>query len=110
MPSEAGAEKNPATGVEPAPIPASPWRIRAVGVLPDYRLAVTFNDGRSGIIDCASVLDSRNPGIYAPLADAAYFAQVRIELGVLMWPDGADLDPSWLYDQLADRHSWSVPI
>jgi len=93
-----------------APAPAAPWRIRAFDVLPDYRFMVTFKDGRSGIIDCASVLSSPNPGIYAPLANETYFAQVRIELGVLTWPDGADLDPAWLYDQLADRKSWSVPF
>jgi hypothetical protein len=110
MPSEAVTEKNSATGVVPAPAPASPWRIRAVGVLPDFRLSVTFNDGRSGIVDCSSVRSSPNPGIYAPLADAAYFAQVRIELGVLTWPNGADLDSSWVYDQLADQKSWAVPF
>jgi hypothetical protein len=110
MPSEAVAEKNPAAGVVPAPAPASPWCIRAVGMLPDFRLTGTFNDGRSGIVDCALVLSSPNSRIYAPLANAAYFAQVRVELGALTWPDGADLDPSWLYDQLADRKSWSVPF
>ena len=40
-------EADKATGV----IPAAPWRIKALSVLPDYRLAVTFMDGINGIAD-----------------------------------------------------------
>ena len=40
-------ETDQATGV----IPAAPWRIKALSVLPDYRLAVTFTDGADGIVD-----------------------------------------------------------
>jgi hypothetical protein len=68
-------------------------------------------DGRSGIVDCSSVTSSKNPGVYAPLANPEFFAQVRIELGALTWPNGADLDPAWLYDSItADGKSWSVPF
>jgi hypothetical protein len=53
---------------------------------------------------------SSNPGIYAPLANPEFFSQVKIELGALSWPNGADLDPAWLYDNMADEKSWSVPF
>jgi hypothetical protein len=38
-------------------------------------------------------------GIFAPLQDAAYFAQVQThpELGTIVWQNGADLDPDVLY-------------
>jgi hypothetical protein len=81
-----------------------------VSVLPPYRLAVTFMDGRSGIVDCATIQTASNPGIYAPLSDPAYFSQIRLDLGVPTWPNGADLDPAWLYDSLADGKTWSVPF
>lgn len=71
-------------------------------MLAGFRLAVIFMDGRSGIADCSSVTSSNNPGIYAPLADPGFFGQVKIELGALTWPNGADLDPAWLYDQISD--------
>ena len=103
MPSQTTTLENSATGGTPS----APWRIRAVSVLPDYRLAVTFCDGRNGIIDCASILTSTNPGIYAPLAAPEFFAQVKPELGALTWPNGADLDPGWLHAELADRKLWS---
>jgi hypothetical protein len=110
MPSQAVAEKDTAAGIAPAPVAAAPWRVKAVTVLSGYRLAVTFMDGRSGIVDCASILVASNPGIYAPLAAPDYFAQARIELGAITWPNGADLDPGWMYEALAGEQSWPVPF
>jgi Protein of unknown function (DUF2442) len=106
MPSQKTTPENSAAGVTPT----APWRIRAVSVLPGYRLAVTFCDGRNGIIDCAAILTSTNPGIYAPLTTRDFFAQVKLELGALTWPNGADLDPGWLHAELAERKLWSVPF
>jgi hypothetical protein len=51
----------------------------------------------------------RERGIYSALRDAAYFAQARIELGVVTWPNGADLDPDWMHDELKKAETWSVP-
>jgi hypothetical protein len=106
MLSQTTAQEDPAAGV----ISAAPWRILAVTVLPDYRLAVSFRDGRNGIVDSSAIKVSSNPGIYALLRDPDFFAQVRVELGALTWPNGADLDPGWLHAELAERKSWSVPF
>ena len=106
MPSQTAAKENSAAGV----IPAAPWRIQAVTVLPEYKLAVIFRDGSDGIVDCSNILTSTNPGVFALLASPGFFAQVRLELGALTWPNGADLDPGWLHAELADKKTWSVPF
>lgn len=106
MPSQATAQENSAAGV----IPAAPWRIQAVSVLPGHCLVVTFRDGKSGIADCSGIKFASNPGIYQALTDESFFAQVSIELGVPVWPNGADLDPHWLYENLAAGKTWSVPF
>src|SRR3990172_12178438 len=90
MPSQTATQKNSAAGV----IPAAPWRVQALSVLPGHRLALTFRDGSTGIADFSGIGTTSNPGIYAPLANSDFFAQVQIELGVLTWPNGADLDPA----------------
>lgn len=110
MPGETVAQANPPAGVAPAPIPAAPWRVKAFTVLPGHRLALTFMDGTNGIADCAAILTSRDPGIYAPLREPEYFEQVKLELGAPAWPNGADLDPAWLYDNLSNGKTWSVPF
>ncbi|NTV88103.1 MAG: DUF2442 domain-containing protein [Burkholderiaceae bacterium] len=105
MPSQTTAQEDTAAGV----IPAAPWRILAVTVLSDYRVAVSFREGRKGTVDCSAIKAASNRGIYGPLRDPDFFAQVRVELGALTWPNGADLDPSWLHAEPAERKSWSVP-
>lgn len=106
MSVETVAEKNRAPGV----IPAAPWRVSAVNVLHSgYRLAVTFVDGTNGIADLSKLVNGPNPGIYAALADPAFFDQVKLELGVITWPNGADLDPSWLHDEISAHGEWVAP-
>ena len=108
MSVETTAQSNSAAGV----VPAAPWRVRALSVLPGYRLSVTFRDGTSGIVDLSAVRPEPSHGVFAALADPRFFAQARIELGVVTWPNGADLDPLWMYERIseAEDKSWAVPF
>ncbi len=67
-----------------------------VRYLEAYRLFLRFSDGRSGELDLQPLLDFT--GVFAPLREPAYFAQVRVEpdSGTIVWPNGADLDPDVL--------------
>ena len=91
-------------------IPAAPWRLKAVNVLPGYWLSVTCNDGTSGIVDMSRLVSSERAGIFLDLKDEQIFSQVRLDLGVLTWPNGADLDPEWVHDEVSENKTWSVPV
>jgi hypothetical protein len=106
MPSEASAETYQAAG----PIPRAPWRVKALSILPGYRLAVTFQDGTYGVADLSAITKTHECGIYEALKDPAFFEQARLDLGVVTWPNGADLDPSWMHEELSKSETWSVPI
>ena len=99
-------EADQAAGVTPA----APWRVKAMSILPDYRLAVTFQDGTNGIVDFSSVLTAQECGIFDALKDMACFDQARLELGVVTWPNGADMDPGWMHEQVGVNKLWSVPF
>jgi hypothetical protein len=74
--------------------------VTQVEPLPEYRLRLSFEDGATGEVD----LSSRNwRGVFAPLQDQAFFAQVELdeELGTIVWPNGADIAPETL-------HRWVV--
>jgi hypothetical protein len=73
-------------------------------------LAVTFRDGSSGIVDMSAVRPDASCGVFAALAAPEVFAQARIELGVVTWPNGADLDPKWMYERVTEEKTWSVPL
>ena len=63
----------------------------------DYVLDVRFDDGSERIIDFAPILIGP---LFGPLLDPTLFRQVRVDadLGTLVWPTGADVDPSVLYN------------
>lgn len=105
MPVEAVAEANRSPGVTPA----APWRVAAVSVEPGYRLAVRFVDGSQGVVDMSRLVNSANPGIYSDLKSVSLFSQARLELGVITWPNGADLDPDWMHEEIGTRGEWVVP-
>jgi hypothetical protein len=106
MPSQEVAEADSTVGVNAS----APWRLKALTVLPGYRLAVTFQDGTKGVADLSALAVDRDRGIYNALRDATYFAQARLELGVVTWPNGADLDPAWMCDEIRQAKTWPVPI
>jgi hypothetical protein len=90
---QAVAEADQAAGV----IPAAPWRVETLSTMPDYRLAVTFQDGTSGIADLTAPTTAANCGIYEALKDQTVFSQAHLELGVVTWPNGADNASVWMY-------------
>lgn len=65
--------------------------------LANYHLHLEFEDGVKGTVDIAGLVPFT--GVFAPLADEAYFFQVEAnpETGTVCWPNGADLDPDVLY-------------
>jgi hypothetical protein len=73
-------------------------RVQAVRALDGYRLSVRFDDGTEGEI---ALRDRLFGPVFEPLRDARVFAQVFVdEFGAIAWPNGADLAPDAIYDQL----------
>jgi hypothetical protein len=63
-----------------------------------YKVEVVFNDGRQGIADLAEAI--RGP-IFEKLKDKSEFSQFVVdkELATLVWRNGADLAPEYIYFQ-----------
>jgi hypothetical protein len=66
--------------------------------LEEYRVEVSFNDGKKGIVDLSQSLEGT---IFNPLKNRSLFSQLRVdkELDTIVWPNGADLAPEYLYFQ-----------
>ena len=64
-----------------------------------YRVWLRFDEGLSGEIDLEKELWGP---VFEPLKDVAEFAKVRFdpEADTIVWPNGADLAPEFLYDEL----------
>jgi hypothetical protein len=68
-----------------------------VGAVPGYRLALRFEDGTEGEVNVTDLVPFI--GVFAELKDPKRFSEARLdpELGTVVWPNGADLDPDVLY-------------
>ena len=68
--------------------------VRATG---ERRLYLRFEDGAAGEVDLDRLV--RWEGVFEPPRDPRRFAEVRVdpELGTIVWPNGADIDPDVLY-------------
>ena len=75
-------------------------RITSVRYLGEHRLYLEFNNGDAGEIDLSSELDGP---IFLPLQDPQVFALVRLEGGTIAWPNGADLAPEYLQNDLSNK-------
>ena len=72
----------------------------------NYRLFVRFFDGTEGTVDMSALVHSPNPGVFGALADPARFAEARVELGTVSWPEGLDLAPDAMYAALRAHGVW----
>ena len=65
--------------------------------LKHHEVQVRFDDQSEGIVDIARMVAWR--GVFAPLEDPQYFRQLRVDpdLGTIVWPNGADIDPLVLW-------------
>lgn len=72
-------------------------RVTQATVLRHYVIEVTFTDGTRRRIDLEPRLRNRGP-IFQPLHDPDYFAKMRVGVGTIEWPNGADIAPETLYE------------
>jgi hypothetical protein len=70
--------------------------VTAVRVIEPYVLEIHFADGVRRRIDIEPVLYG---SMFEPLRDVALFEQVSVDpvLGTIIWPNGADISPEYLY-------------
>jgi len=71
-------------------------RIRGVEALDGFRVRLSLTDGSTREVDLRPYL---NGPVFEPVrSDAGFFRSVQVdhELGTIVWPNGADIDPDVL--------------
>ncbi len=71
-------------------------RIRGVETLGGFRVRLSMTDGSVREVDLGPYL---NGPVFEPVrSDTVFFQSVRVdeELGTIVWPNGADIDPDVL--------------
>jgi hypothetical protein len=73
--------------------------VREARYLHDYVIWVRFNDRAEGEVDLAGELDGE---VFGPLKNLRAFKSFRVdpELQTVVWENGADLAPEFLYENM----------
>lgn len=71
-----------------------------VKVIKDYELFLKFDDGKSGYINLKKIIPFT--GVFEQLKNKQYFSTVHLnsDVGTICWDNGADLAPSFLYENV----------
>lgn len=79
------------------------YDIVEVKVIENYILYLRFEDGAEGKIDISKIIPFQ--GIFDKLQDLNYFGTVYVnkELGTIVWDNGADLSPDYLYSIISNK-------
>jgi hypothetical protein len=77
------------------------WNVVTAEYLDGYRLALTFADGTSGVVDLTRHV--RAGGVFERIADLNAFRQFTInpDFGTICWGDDLDIAPETLYYEVA---------
>lgn len=101
MPSETTPKTDSTVAVgNPAPMR---WEVIQVEIIGDLTLSVHFADGLSGQV---RFLPSHLTGVFAPLKEPTFFAQVFVDHGAVAWPGDIDLAPDAMYQAIMSRGEW----
>ena len=108
MQSTANTETDQAVEVVPEISHTVPWRVTSVQALPNSQIEVTFVDGTTGKVDMRNFLSSPTVDgtVFESLRDPALFAEARVVMGAVQWPNGADLAPDAMYDAIRESGAW----
>ena len=74
--------------------------IKEAEYIEDYKIHVTFNTDESGIIDLKEVIFNDKRPVFRELVDNTKFRQFEVDFDTIVWKNGLDLAPEFLYDFL----------
>ena len=74
--------------------------IKEAEYVEDYKIHVTFSNGESGIIDLKEVIYKDKRPVFRELVDITKFRQFEVDFDTIVWKNGLNLAPEFLYSFL----------
>jgi hypothetical protein len=69
----------------------------------NYEIWIKFNDGIDGIVDLETTIKNDHREIFRELEDVEQFKRFRVDDDTIVWENGLDLAPEYLYELAGKR-------
>jgi hypothetical protein len=79
-------------------------RIVKAEYLAEYRILVTFRDGKSGVLNTKPVLESDLRPVFLELLNLDLFRSFRGDMDTIVWNNGLDLAPEFIRENTKDEN------
>ena len=66
----------------------------------DYKIRLRFSDSREGVVDLQEVIKGDHRPIFRELEDRAMFRDFRVDMDTVVWANGLDLAPEFLWERV----------
>jgi hypothetical protein len=76
--------------------------ITQVQHIKNYEIWIKFSDGIDGIVDLETTIKNDHREIFRELEDGEQFKRFRVDDDTIVWENGLDLAPEYLYE-LAEK-------
>lgn len=70
-----------------------------------YRIHVKFNDGTEGAVDLEETIVNDHRAIFKALKEREQFKRFKVDADTLVWENGLNLAPEYLYALTAKKAS-----
>jgi hypothetical protein len=65
--------------------------------LHDYEIEITFSDGKKTVVNLENTIKNDHRKIFQELADQKKFQKFKVAMDTIVWENGLDLAPEFLY-------------
>jgi hypothetical protein len=66
----------------------------------NHKIKVALSNGKWGVFDVSPYLDK---GVFQELKDQAYFSQIKVAFGGVMWPHEQDFSPETIEMEMREE-------
>jgi hypothetical protein len=73
------------------------WIIEAK-YIKSYKIWLKFNDGSEGIVDLEATIKNDHREIFRALRKEEQFKKFKVDADTIVWENGLDLAPEYLYE------------
>jgi len=81
--------------------------VKKAKYIDSFRVWIKFNDNFEGIVDLESTINNDHREIFRMLQDQRLFKKFTVSADTLVWENGLDLAPEYLYELATQK---PVPI